>query len=389
MVTVLERLWPVGDSPTGPRPPMVVLPSSRYPRLLVPQESRRAAAASLIRYTAQQRLGERTLSLAMASGAALGLCRLLPPVTAVSAGTDGETIDERLSELVGQPVVTSLAITAYRPNRKPVLQVFDRRGRTIAFAKISINPLTRRLIDAEAEALHLLATERLPRLRVPEVIAHASWRDNSLLVTAALPNASPVRRTPDLVVGAMQEVSAIAPVTDVSIGHYLRRLRERAGAVRGRGAPAGLDEWRDLFEQVASSGPAHTLSLGAWHGDWTPFNCAQRRGHLVVWDWERFARAVPLGFDALHFHLNQHAGPRWHHPHRAALGVVEQSGALLAPWGLNPRAAQATAQLYLLDIALRYMADNAHSTIAAGRVQEWVFPTVRSTLHRRVGREQS
>lgn len=317
---------------------------------------------------------------AAAAGAELGLGRLLAPVQRPTSGMDGQTIDDRLRELLGQPVVTSLAITAYRANRKPVLQVFDRRGRTIAFAKVGIDPLTRRLVDAEAEALRVIGREGLRRLRVPAVIAHAPWGDDSLLVTSALPHASPVRGMPALLVAAMREVAGIAPVAVGSVAAYLERMPERLAAVSSSPASGLVEEWRELFERVASSGSVCELSVGAWHGDWTAWNCAHRHGQLVVWDWERFARAVPVGFDALHFRFNQDAGKGWPQARAAASGIVEQADVLLGAWGVRRGAARATAQLYLLDVASRYIADGADPAIVSGRVREWAFPAVRSTL---------
>src|SRR5207253_3116256 len=49
-----------------------------------------------------------------------------------------------------------------------------------------------------------------------------------------------------------------------------------------------------------------TLAFGAWHGDWQPYNMARvpgRPAQIALWDWERFALGVPLGFDPLHYLL--------------------------------------------------------------------------------------
>jgi hypothetical protein len=46
------------------------------------------------------------------------------------------------------------------------------------------------------------------------------------------------------------------------------------------------------------------LVPGAWHGDWTPWNMARRRGLLQLWDWERFELGVPEGLDRCHYGVN-------------------------------------------------------------------------------------
>ena len=47
------------------------------------------------------------------------------------------------------------------------------------------------------------------------------------------------------------------------------------------------------------------LTFGAWHGDWAPWKMRPLAGRLLVWDWERFTIGGPLGYDALHFDLQQ------------------------------------------------------------------------------------
>jgi hypothetical protein len=45
------------------------------------------------------------------------------------------------------------------------------------------------------------------------------------------------------------------------------------------------------------------LTLGAWHGDWTPWNMAWDGTQVLLWDFERFATGVPVGFDLVHYRL--------------------------------------------------------------------------------------
>lgn len=363
---------------------MVVLPSTRTPRLLVPVAPRRAGASSLLRYTAQQGFSDRLLSLGLAGGVRIGLCHLLPPILSGTSAAGGDTIDEHLGTIFGHPVVTSLAITAIRPNRKPVLQVFDTRGKTIAFAKVGVNMLTRALVDAEADALGQLASGHLPSVHVPRVLAHGRWRGNSVLVTTALPSGSTVPRDSRLVVRAMCEVSRVKPQSShEGISIYLDGLRARADAVSHPARVDHVREWSELLDKVISDGPMERLSAGAWHGDWTSWNCAQRRGRLVVWDWERFTHPVPLGFDRLHFEMNYEIGERRDHFRVAATRLLARASDLLASWGLSAWEAELTAQLYILEIALRYLTDNPQPTGVADRVDEWAFPVLRAILAER------
>ena len=78
---------------------------------------------------------------------------------------------------------------------------------------------------------------------------------------------------------------------------------------------------------------------------------------MLVWDWERFAAGVPVGFDALHYDLQ----PR-------ALGQVDAAGAAAADsvrrapgcsrrFGVPAGSAPAVAVLYLVEILTRYVGD--------------------------------
>ena len=60
---------------------------------------------------------------------------------------------------------------------------------------------------------------------------------------------------------------------------------------------------------------------------------------LLVWDWERFARGVPLGFDALHYALQRRHPAE---PVDAAAAVEAPSrraAELLLPFGVRPAGA--------------------------------------------------
>jgi hypothetical protein len=178
----------------------------------------------------------------------------------------------------------------------------------------------------------------------------------------------------------MREVSAIAPPGSKGVEHYLQDVAERLAPTGARVGEEVVGEWRELFEQVGAAAPLQELKVGAGHGDWTQTNCAQRGRHLLLWDCERFDRLVPQGFDALHFYFNHDARPGWPRARQAAGRIIEQSAALLSGWSISAGAARATAQLYLLDIASRYLAENTDPAIAGGRVQEWLYPAVRESL---------
>lgn len=368
-----ELLWP---SAGRGAPAMVVLPSARTPRLLAPVRPRRAAAAALVRYTAQQRARERAAALAIAAGIGAGLRRARPAVSASGSSPQRaaheESIDDLLTRLLGEPVRTSLALSPARPNRKPVLQVFDRRGRTLAFVKVGVSPLAHRLVDGEAHSLRTLTAAGLGQLSTPTVLHHQAWRGTAVLVTTALPlGRRPPRRAPgfaDPLTAAMCEISEMGAPDDCA--GYLTGLRARAAALH-----SGAAKWSDLLEEIVVARDAAALTTGCWHGDWTAWNCARHGRKVAVWDWERFSNPAPRGLDLLHFVVNDAVGRAGGGFDRAITSVIDDAPELLRPWRTNSFDARTVATLYAFDLALRYLADGT-----AGDVEQWALASIRYAL---------
>ena len=362
---------------------MVVLPNRANARLLAPARPRRAAASAAVRYSAQQDVAGRIKGLLLAGGVASGLLGRDASVSLTVGDPARPSINDHLESVLGRPVLTSLALTHDRANRKPVLQVFDRRGATIAFAKIGVTELTRSLVDAEGVALSELAARDLPHVRVPVVLDHRRWNGLAVLVMSALPAMAVRAADPALVERAMQEVAGTGPAGPGAADVYLDGLRSRADAAASVATASGsarLRQWSELLEAECDRRDNQELTFGAWHGDWARWNFVARGRKLAVWDWERYARPAPVGFDRLHYFLQGQVGP---HRDRFAEGaplMLAQAPALLAGWSVTAAAARTTALLYLLDISLRYQADDQRATGGGGAIEQWALPTLRAAL---------
>lgn len=379
LTETVDLLWPGAGADRR----RVILPSARAPRLLAPARPGRAAASALIRYTAQQGLRDRAAGLGVAVAARLGGAALLPAVR--SGAPASETVDDHLSVALGQPVSTALALTRSRPNRKPVLQVFDARGRTLAFAKIGIDPLTRSLVDAEAASLRRLAVARLHHLTVPAVLHLGSWGPTRVLVMSALGAGFGAGRVGDrrlaLLDDAMHDVSGVPDDAGVAVDQrWSQTARAAAEQAQQRTGSGRVVEWLAVFERAADVLAVDDLQLGTWHGDWTEWNCSARRDQVSVWDWERCEYGVPLGFDKLHFTLNQTVGPKRDGFRTAASELIDSAPRLLDRWQLDPRQARAAAVCYVLHLAFRYVRDAAPALSVGSRVEDWAYPAVRAAL---------
>ena len=391
---VAPLLWPaplrieegpasaVKEQPSCTHVEYVALPSGRHPRLLVPP-GRRAAAGALRRYGVGRGPSARWSARLLATGVRTGLAPLLLRDHVRVLGRPGSatpSIEDHLAEVLDHDVLLSMHLGPPRANRKPVLQVLDPRGRTLAFVKIGVDGLTRRLVRHEALALRSLGSAGLTRTAIATVLHSGQWRGLELLVQSALPvGRRGSRPDGDLLLAAQAEVAALAPVPPgpLAESRYWGGLVQRLSSL-----PAGpaVAELGDLARQVERCLGDVELPLGAWHGDWTPWNSARRDGQVLVWDWERFSHDVPVGFDALHWSLQRDLVNRLARP-REAVERLLAGPPPLAAFGLDREQARATAALYLLELAGRYLADRQQEAGARlGDVATWLLPAVRTAV---------
>jgi hypothetical protein len=449
---VSRLLWP---APAGPVEALgwrrarasdsglVVLPSARRPKLIVPA-GRRAGAAAVRRYgepgSVRARLATRALGVMLASGLGpvLGDRLVVRDPGGGSAGGGGagggsgsagrgggagaggagsdssaETVESVLSGLLDRPVRISMHLGAPRANRKPVLQLLTSAGETVGFAKIGVNPLTIDLIRAERAALTRLQAVQLDGMRHPRVLADSSWNGLDILILSPLPVWERRRRlTARELTTAMAELARAVGVSSAALAasEYWGQLTDRLDRLRVQGRPAatsaareqfppgltapgengtsresgGLDEHGLLPELIARLGEvagAERLTFGCWHGDLTPWNLASTQSGLLVWDWERFSVGVPVGFDALHYWLQSRVVHSRTDAAAVAVECVAAAPSLLAPFDVKPRAARLTALAYLADLSVRYLADRqAEAGARLGDPRTWLMPAMESGL---------
>ncbi len=181
-----------------------------------------------------------------------------------------------------------------RANQKPVVQIHDRFGRTIAFVKVAWNDLTRTLLTAEHESLAALATnEELP-FTIPPVLATGTFGTSTWLAIG--PAGVDRRERPDLdavdrLAGAIERTAPTwrGATADAS---FVTELAVESG---------GLDVGRRAVERLIGREADRPLVLGASHGDFVPWNTLSGQPRPAVWDWERYSRAAPIGTDRIHY----------------------------------------------------------------------------------------
>ncbi len=395
LASLIDVLWPTKpiDSTTSldnaqPQDEYLVVPNARMPRLLVPARHRVSGAAAVRRYSepgsTASMFKRQAVALAVRTGLANVVIKdrvVIPRLDAV----DGEapTIEQYLREHLGDIVISVHLGGPARANRKPVLQVLDRRGTTIGFAKVSLNELTRRLIQHESSALRFLSAQRLPGLVTPAVMHHGTWRNREVVVQSALPiwqrrrgGAALARRQ-----AAMLDVATVQGATTAALrdSSYMSRLVTRVSLLKDATAPKLLAACEELVHRRG-----HTeLEFGSWHGDWSPWNMAAREHQLLVWDWERFAHDVPLGFDAVHYRLQELIARQPTSAAEAVERTLETAPADMRLFGVSSDAAELTALLYLIDIAARYTEDGqAAAGARLGVLDQWLLPVLGERVSR-------
>lgn len=353
----------------------IVVPNARRPAMLLPAESRLAAASAATRWGSGSSAAARFKQWGLVTALRLGLAdtffrdRLVvtPMQPAEAAGMVPAAADLAgyLSTAIGCPVLLAVRTGSLRANRKPVLQVLGHDGTVLAFVKVGHDPLTRDLVRSEAASLVAVHEAKLSTVVAPVPLFIGDWQGLELLVLTPLPLARRhPRQAAGLPVKALREVSGIGADRAV--------LREAPFWSRLKQTSTGLgpDTREALFSVISELESRHgdtELTLGGWHGDWTPWNMQNRDGHVLLWDWERFTTGVPVGFDALHYRLNDLRLIRGLPMTEAVAGLLAGAPDLLRPLGVDADRASLLAMLYLLELGVRYLHDG--QTPSGGNVR--------------------
>lgn len=350
----------IGHRARQPIATFTVLPNLRHPRLVVPTRTVRAAGAALRQYNDGMSQVARIRKAAIGAAFGVGLGRVVGNRLHVIPGTDPTTaslLAGQLEDLFGKG---HLEIAVFfgeqlRPNRKPVLQVMTERGDVLGYVKVGWNTLTKRLVANEAEALRSMAETPPAAFRVPRLLGEASVGDLRITVVSAFPHRL-LRR------GALGAAAPYAAAREIASrggtethtlagSDYERILRRRIASIPDIGRQEHLSR---LFDLVQREDADATLTFGSWHGDWTPWNMSRTRSGLVVWDWERSGRPVPVGLDAIHHRFQF----RWRGGRESvvAAGSAARTEAsdTLVRLGVSEANQEVLLRLYLLELMFRF-----------------------------------
>ena len=314
----------------------VLLPHRRDPRVVVDVSSPDALRDAVSRFA------DRSLPRAVgrAIPAMNGIIGRFGSRWVVARG-EHPTLREHLSDVLQREVRLNIAVGPPRPNRKPVVRCFV-GSEMVAVAKLGPESDTAALVSNEADWLQALNDRPLENIHVPQLLHRGTYGSSELLVMSVLPLAT---ETP-------------APLGDMPT-HALEALIGRFGTTNGL---RESEYWKDLLarlhpathdsqsarvqatiDSIDSNPATEGLAMSFWHGDWSPWNVAPGTdGRWCIWDWERSAVGVPIGFDQLHLHYQYGAG-------------LEAGLAALVDGGLSTTDAGLIRSLYLLELVARHV----------------------------------
>lgn len=361
-------LWPsparitLRQSPHSDEIAYFVIPSSSKPSLLVPVGVP-GAERMLVRYGGG-RLRQAARSMWRRVVRSETSARL--PVRRLCVRQDPDGIEHHLAARLGADVRMGVLLGPPRANAKPVLQLFDALGTTVAFAKVGVTPLAAELLAQETWALKLVGSDRRRTFEVPRVIAADSWRNLPVLIQQALPLAQSQLAPQEPPVQVMAEIAGLGGITTRPLGaNWL------AEPLPGRDGWFGLD--LQPFELLRQRLTRHEhWPVGSWHGDFGPWNMATDGSITQVWDWERFEQEAPVGLDAAHYRT-QRAVADLHEHSVAWRSVTGDVAKLLAACGQDKRHTAVVSGAYLVSICRRYVHDAVDGpTPALRRRMDWL-----------------
>jgi len=319
----------------------LALPKSSDPRVVV-DKSEPAAVRDAIDRMVSSRTGFGPAK-ALAGGASSVLARRKPSWS-VGAGASKQTLREHLSEVLNTDVRISISVGPPRPNRKPVVRCYSSSG-MIAVAKLGPEAHTAKMVQNEGRWLDVMTAKPLDGVITPPLLHLGEYGMSTLLVMGVLDLKSDLGLDfADVPFEHAEEITErYAEHVPLSESTWWHGLASRMD-------DAKLDSVKAQLSLTTTDSHFDQVKTGAWHGDWSPWNMGlARNGKLCIWDWERAALSVPVGFDLLHLHYQYGDGLAAADSDLARMGIPVELNTILR-------------RLYLFELCARHCEAGALDT---------------------------
>lgn len=280
-----------------------------------------------------------------------------------------------LTDLVGAALECPVRLLPQPgPPGETQCHVYDEQARRVAVVRWADDDAgARRVLDGATALATLEAHHHGTRLVAPRLLALTAWSGRPLLVqewcASPYPGRVPTRPARYDAERVVVELATIADLDHSYAGSLRTRLQDLPASAFGDQLLAALD-------QLGARHDLDALPRGAWHGSWSRRTVAAGpRGTVLVREWDRYGLNRPIGFDTLHFRLDELRGElRWY---GAGTALVEEAPRILARWhGRVVGEARCVARLLLLELAARELAEVGPGRAPVSWVADWIAPTL-------------
>ena len=167
-------------------------------------------------------------------------------------------------------------------------------------------------------------------------------------------------------IAVVEEVAALGDSGTASLAasSYRASLDARLERIR----PSASFPAREAIRELDRRWSQLPFRFGRWHGDWTPWNMTTRDGHPIVWDWERTAPSVPVGFDLLHYAFHRSLASGRDDPARCLIESARSVAPSMRAIGVEGTHLDATICLYALEMHVRF----GDATVDEGSEPRWI-----------------
>jgi hypothetical protein len=332
----------------------LVAPNEHEPTLML-QDHRRAMAKAIHRFhdgmSSKQRLRNAVVPVGARVGALNRFYRGRSKLVANNGIPPNETnsLLVHLTQTLGEDQLLS-AITMGPPdraNRKPVIQLLRPNGTVVAFVKVGWDRRTRDLIRNETDWLLNHDHTKIHEFEMPRLLHAGTWRGLELASTAPIPSAYRSGHTllePPSTKAFLEVAHLRGTYRRPLIASPFPPLKERQ--LTGNRAMPAIGRFIERYRD-------HSIEFGSWHGDFSPWNFSTTRKGFYIIDWEFGASDVPVGFDALHFHLQVQLITLGKPAEEALRIAREKGGALCREMGVAEEELDVVWGCYLIETITR------------------------------------
>jgi len=279
----------------------VVLPSHNMPRWLVPSGNSCAMLAAAQIYLPHKQAAQvlRSLFIRVVK---MGWDGYLPSRVLV-ASKKPFPLETLVHTATGEQYpFFALSLGRRAAVRKLTVQIMDRHGNIIAYAKIPVTQLADERVRNEARMLERLSNFASLRPHIPRVLYAGTFRDTYVLLQSPLegePGPADCNRMHQEFLQTLWNVHHHSKPGRFLINEVATRWEKVAPFLSSKWAELGQETLRYANRSLAEE----LVSFGVMHGDFAPWNTRVRRGELLLFDWESANWQAPTSWDMFHFRV--------------------------------------------------------------------------------------